>query len=76
MNFKKEIVNSVVPFSNIREGELFEDGSRVYLKIEEIEDDEWGRFNAADIQTGEVENFKYEDPVFKVTADITIRVFK
>lgn len=76
MDFKKETVNSVVPFSNIREGELFEDGSRVYLKIEEIEDEEWGCFNAVDIQTGEVERFKDKDPVFKAIANITVRVFK
>lgn len=76
MNFKKEFVNSAVFFSSITEGELFEDHSEIYLKIEEIEDEEWGCFNAVNIQTGEVERFKDEDSVYKATADITVRVFK
>lgn len=76
MEFKKETVNSVVPFSNIREGELFENHSEIYLKIDEVEDIEWSYLNAVNIQTGEVERFKDEDSVYKATADITVRVFK
>ena len=76
MDFKKEFVSSVVPFSSIREGELFENHSEIYLKIDEVEDIEWSYLNAVNIQTGEVERFKDEDPVYKATADITVKVFK
>ena len=76
MDFKKEFVSLVVPFSSIREGELFENHLEIYLKIDEVEDIEWSYLNAVNIQTGEVVRFKDEDPVYKATADITVKIFK
>lgn len=76
MRFNKENIGPSVLFSEIEEGELFEHSSIIYLKIDEVESDEWGRFNAVDISTGELSLFDYDGEVFRADANLTVKVFK
>lgn len=76
MDFKVENAGVTVPFSAIKEGDIFECRSEIYLKTEEIETEEWGVFNAVILSTGEMERFSYSEQVYKASANMTVKVFK
>lgn len=76
MKFMVEKINTEYNFSQINQGELFECNSDIFMKINEVNDAEWGAFNAVNLDDGDVDYFTNYTKVHKATAELLVKVLK
>ena len=64
--------NKKVDFGTIKKGEVFKDECTILMAIEEIESLKGGRYNAVDVETGELAYFFADEKVFSLKAELVV----
>lgn len=59
-------------FGSLKRGDVFRDGETIYMSIENIESADRSRYNAVDVETGELAFYYADEKVYPLQAELVV----